>query len=51
MLDLSVEDLKILMYWEQDLFIAASKSKFLMSICLQSKGFKVHMHVNLTALK
>ena len=38
MLALSVEALKILMYLQEDLLKEASKSKFLMLICLQSKG-------------
>ena len=45
MLYLSVEALKILMYLQEDLLKEASKSKFLMSICLQSKDFRVHIQV------
>ena len=45
MLDLSVEALKILMYLQEDLDKEASKSKFLMSTCLQSTGFNVHIQV------
>ena len=44
MLDLSVEALKVLMYLQKDLLKVASKSNFL-SICLWSKGFKVHIQV------
>ena len=45
MLGLSAEVLKILSYLREDLVIEASKSKFLMSICLQNKVFKVHIQV------
>ena len=45
MLDLSVEALKILMYLQEVLLKEASKSKFLISMCLQSKDFKVHVQV------
>ena len=45
MLDLSEEALKILMYLQEDLLKGASKSKFLMSICVRSKGFKVNIQV------
>ena len=51
MLDLSAEALKILMHLQEDLFKAASKSKFLMSICLRSKGYKVHIQVKLIGFK
>ena len=45
MLDLSVEALKILMYLQEVLLKEASKSKFLMSMCLRSKDFKLHVQV------
>ena len=45
MLHLSVEALKILIYLQEDLLKEASKSKFLMSICLRSKDFRVHIQV------
>ena len=45
MLYLSVEALKILIYLQEDLLKEASKSKFLMSICLRSKDFRVHIQV------
>ena len=45
MLDLSVEALKILMYLQEVLLKEASKSKFLMSMRLRSKDFKVHVQV------
>lgn len=45
MSDLSVEALKILMYLQEVLLKEASKSKFLMSMCLRSKDFKVHVQV------
>ena len=51
MLDLSAEALKILMHLQEDLFKVASKSKFLMSICLRSKGYKVHIQVKLIGFK
>ena len=44
MLGLSVKALKS-PYLQEDLFKEAFKSKFLMSICLRSKGFKVHVQV------
>ena len=46
MLDPSVEAIKILIYFQKDLFKEASKSNFSVSICLRSKGFKVHIPVN-----
>ena len=42
MLGLSVKALKS-PYLQEDLFKEAFKSKFLMSICLRSKGFKVYV--------
>ena len=45
MLDLLVEALKTLMYLQEDPLKEASKSKFMMSIWLRSKGFKVHIQV------
>ena len=46
MFDPSVEAIKTLMYFQKALFKEASKSNFSVSICLQSKGFKVHIPVN-----
>ena len=45
MLDFSVEALKTLMHLQVDLLNKASKSKFLMSIYLRSKGIDVHIQV------
>ena len=45
MLDLSLESPKTLMYLQEDLLKEASTSKFLMSKCLRSEGFKVFIKV------
>lgn len=51
MLDLSVEAPKTLMYLQEYLLKEASTSKFLMSKCLWSEGFKEFIKVKLKFFK